>query len=220
MSRNRPNSRARRLKRKKWDELRKLKAMTDGVYAKAFAEAHGDTSAQNSTAGATNNNEASKVEDPSIQDPKSQCKHHHLPVCLSPFSYLLLPRKLIMCLQNRLYFARGGKFERQVLAIDRNATKRIDDKIIEMTTVLDAQYRRIMRAVKLHATQLRSENQDLAKRLKRVDKQNRKLENRMDDLEDDILRNHSKMSRERLERIRAAHAQQLYDINTDNSTIN
>jgi uncharacterized protein (DUF3084 family) len=125
-----------------------------------------------------------------------------------------------MCLQNRLYFARGGKFERQALAIERNATKRIDDKIIEMTTVLDAQYRRIMRAVKLHATQLRSENRDLSKRLKRVEKENRKLENRLNDLEDDILRNRSEMSRERLARIRAAHAQQLYDNDTDNSTMN
>ncbi|SPJ85213.1 uncharacterized protein FTOL_10993 [Fusarium torulosum] len=186
MSRNRPNSRARRRKRKQLDELRKLEARTDGVYAKTFAEADGATSAQNSTAGATNNTEASKVEDPSIQEPKPKCKHHHLP--------------------NRLFFERGTKFERQDLAIERNATKRIDDKIIEMTTVLDAQYRRIMRAVKLHATQLRSENRDLAKRLKRVEKQNHKLENRVDDLEDDILRNRSEMSRERLERIRAAHA--------------
>ncbi|KAM0291993.1 hypothetical protein ACHAO9_003556 [Fusarium lateritium] len=195
MSRNRPSSRARRLKRKSREELRELIARTNGVHSKAFAEADGATSAQNSTASATKDTETPNVEDPSIQEPKPKCKHHHLP--------------------DRLYFARDNKFERRALGHERNVSKRIDDKILEMTTVLDAQHRRIMRAVNRHATQLRSENQDLTKRLQRLERKYRMLETRQDDLLDELFQTCSEKSRERLERIRAAHAQRLNDNATE-----
>ncbi|KAM0229871.1 hypothetical protein ACHAP5_011524 [Fusarium lateritium] len=204
MSRNRPSSSARRLTRRSREELREFIASRDRA-----------ASAQNATSGATNDTETPKAEDPSIQEPKPKCKHHHLPVRLFPFSYLLPPRKLIMCLQNRLYFARDNKFERRALGHERNVSKRIDDKILEMTTVLDAQHRRIMHAVNRHATQLRNENQDLTKRLQRLERKYRMLETRQDDLLDELFQTCSEKSRERLERIRAAHAQRLNDVATE-----
>ncbi|KAM0205410.1 hypothetical protein ACHAQI_009132 [Fusarium lateritium] len=184
MSRNRPNSRARRLTRRSREELREFIASRDRA-----------ASAQNATSGATNDTETPKAEDPSIQEPKPKCKHHHLP--------------------DRLYFARDNKFERRALGHERNVSKRIDDKILEMTTVLDAQHRRIMRAVNRHAAQLRSENQDLTKRLQRLERKYRMLETRQDDLLDELFQTCSEKSRERLERIRAAHAQRLNDNATE-----
>ncbi|KAH6953088.1 hypothetical protein DER45DRAFT_575007 [Fusarium avenaceum] len=134
-----------------------------------------------------------------------------------PFSCLLPPRKLIMYLQDRLYF-RGTKFQRQVLGIERSVNKRIDDKIAEMTTVLDAQYLHIMRAANRKATQLRTENRGLARRVERVEKQNRILERKLDELLDDVSINRSEMLRERLSRTRARFAQQRHDDNDNDGT--
>ncbi|KAI6776312.1 hypothetical protein HG530_000257 [Fusarium avenaceum] len=197
MSRNRPSSRARRNKRKSMEELRKFVARRVGVNAKVSAEADGATSAQSSTANAANNTEASKVEDPSIQEPKPKRKHRHLP--------------------DRLYFS-GTKFQRQVLGIERSVNKRIDDKIAEMTTVLDAQYLHIMRAANRKATQLRTENRGLARRVERLEKQNRILERKLDELLDDVSINRSEMLRERLGRTRARFAQQRHDDNDNDGT--
>ncbi|KAG5662472.1 hypothetical protein KAF25_004890 [Fusarium avenaceum] len=192
-----PSSRARRNKRNSMEELRKFAARRDGVDAKVSAEADGATSAQSSTANAVNNTEASKVEDPSIQEPKPKRKHRYLP--------------------DRLYF-RGTKFQRQVLGIERSVNKRIDDKIAEMTTVLDAQYLHIMRAANRKATQLRTENRGLARRVERVEKQNRILERKLDELLDDVSINSSEMLRERLRRTRARFAQQRHDDNDNDGT--
>jgi hypothetical protein len=117
-----------------------------------------------------------------------------------------------MCLQDRLYF-RGTKFQRQVLGIERSVNKRIDDKIAEMTTVLDAQHRRIMGVVERQTSQLRTELHILTKRVERVEKLYRKLERRQDELLDDIYC--SEMFRERPQRTQTAQAQLRGDSTED-----
>lgn len=124
-----------------------------------------------------------------------------------------------MCLQDRLYF-RGTKFERQVLGIERSVNKRIDDKIVEMSAILDAQHRRTMGAVKRQADQLQTEIYVLTKRVERFEKRYRKLERKQDELLDDVYMNSSEMFRERLRRTGAAHAQQLHDDITEDLTMN
>ncbi|KAJ4130130.1 hypothetical protein NW768_007112 [Fusarium equiseti] len=189
MPRPRPSSKKRR---KAYEEMRIIRELVAKKNLGLTQNAHA-ASAQSSTTPSGSDPSGSNHNFPAPQVVKPKCKHRHLPVRFP----------------NRHYYAREDKYDHRFFTFLRRSTERMDNKIAEMTKVLNIRnsllsvklkrYRerlsgdneQIRRDVAWHVRRI--EERSLPKLLRRVDH----LENRCNELSLELMRErqHRRMTR-------------------------
>ncbi|RFN49975.1 hypothetical protein FIE12Z_5773 [Fusarium flagelliforme] len=175
MSRPRPSSKKRRRLGRDKEAMRKFLAQ-----AQSSTQNNHAAPAQSSTTPSGGDPSGSNENGPAPQVVKPKCKHRHLP--------------------DRHYYAREDKYDRCFLTFLRRSTERMDNKIAEMTKVLDERNSLLSDKLKHYKERLNGNNEqirrDVAWHVKRIEEGSlakllqrvNRLENRCNDLSLELMR--------------------------------